>query len=279
MKRKRKAAQKDFVLGDLPATRPAQYFDIFRERFSTIAWISFLTGLFFLPFLLVLFFKDFHLLSVVASLENPDEETVQQARLFANLIYGGGEVIAIALFAFLFSGVVQIFKEMLWNEPIFLKEDFKEGLKSQGLRFVIAFAFVALAKFLINLSFSTIIQMVLSALLVAFFIPIALWFSLQSVYYRLSFFDTLKNALKLSIRTYPVTLLAMGLMMAPFWAFETYLTKVSFLGAFGGMLLMSFLWISPLSFAFLSFSCAVFDRYINEDFYPSFYRKGLRENP
>lgn len=275
-RRKIKTASRDFEESDLPASRLAQYFSIFKERFRTIMWFSFLTSLFFLPFLFVLFFKDFHLLAVTSNLENPDESTLQQARVYANLLYGGGEVLALTLFGFLFSGVIQIFRQLLWDEPIFLKEDFREGLKSSGLRFVASFLFIAFARFLTNLSLFPFLQILLSVILIAFFAPIALWFSLQSVYYRSSFMDTLKNAMKLSIRTYPFTLLFMGLIIAPLWAMETYLSKISLFGAFGGMLLLSFVWIAPLSLAFLSFACAVFDRYINEDYYPEYYRKGLR---
>ena len=81
-RRKIKTASRDFEENDLPASRLAQYFSIFKERFRMIAWLSFLTSLFFLPFLLVLFFKDFHLLAVTSNLENPDESTLQQARVF-----------------------------------------------------------------------------------------------------------------------------------------------------------------------------------------------------
>lgn len=271
--RKLKCTVNDFTELNLPGTRKQVFSDCYKEHFSVIFRIGLLCMLFFIPILVVTFMRDVYLINAIESLEEQTTEKLTAVYYSANAIYGFANLFAFTLFATLLSGVVRVIRQLLWGEPLFFRDDFKNGVKSDALRFAVTALIISLLNYILNLLDNSIITYVLYGTFIAVVLPIAMWTLLQSVYYSLKLSATVKNAAIYYIRTFPATLLLIACTAVPFWLVGVIpIIAVKYMA----LILMAVFFVPPLTMVWILYACHTFDKYINKEHYPSIYRKGMR---
>lgn len=271
--KKMKCTANDFTEQNLPGTRKQVFFDCYREHFSLIFRIGLLCMLFLIPVLVVAFMRDVYFIHAISSLEEQTTEKMMAVYYSANAIYGFANIFAFALFAALFSGIVRVIRQLLWGEPLFFWDDFKNGIKSDALRFAVIAFLLALMDYLLNLLDNSMMTYALFGTFIAVVLPIAMWVLLQSVYYSLKLSGILKNAAIYHIKTFPVTLLLIACTAVPFWLVGVIpIIAVKYLV----FTLLAVFGVLPLAMTWLLYACHTFDRYVNKEHYPSIYRKGMR---
>ena len=269
--KKKKAAEKDFTALDLPRNHRAMFFDAIKQRFPTFFALCLWSLLFSLPFIVAKFAHVYQVSASIASGVEPAE-----ARLAAHLLFGPIEALTFALYALLFAGLAKIMKNLAWNDPVFFKEDFFEGIKENGARYGLTGALFALSFFSLGFLSNAILSAVIEGFILIVLAPIALWFLASSLYYDLGVLSTCGNAAKLYVRTALWTLLVVALLYFPFALVERFVPSF-FLSAI--LFLVFFLvLVVPVSFAFLHYAVSIFDRFINKENFPAFYRKGLSKD-
>lgn len=273
--KKMKCTQDDYTASDLPLTRKDVFFECYKERFSLIFKIGLICLLSLLPAFLVKFTKDLYIISAISSLTEPTEEAILNIYYSANAVYGLFEVGAFVVFGVLFAGVVQILRQMLWNEPIFFCDDFKNGLKSNAVRFGTSAFILAMINYLLNMLTESLWTYILSGGFIALILPVAVWFGLQNIYYRVSVVASIKNAILMYTKTLPATVLLFVATIIPFWLATSVINFV-FIKLIV-LLVMGLFYVVPLTMCWILYALHIFDKYINQEQYPEIYRKGMRK--
>ena len=273
--KKMKCTQEDYTASDLPLTRKDVFSECYKEHFSLIFKIGLVCLFILLPAFLVMFTKDLYIISAISSLTEPTEEAILNIYYSANAVYGLFEVGAFVVFGVLFAGVVQILRQMLWNEPIFFGDDFKNGLKSNAVRFGTSAFILAMINYLLNMLTESLWTYILSGGFIALILPIAVWFGLQNIYYRVSVVAGIKNAILMYTKTLPATVLLFVATIIPFWLATSVINFV-FIKLIV-LLVMGLFYVVPLTMCWILYALHIFDKYINQEQYPEIYRKGMRK--
>ena len=273
--KKMKCAQEDYTASDLPLTRKDVFFECYKERFSLIFKIGLVCLLSLLPAFIVMFMKDLYIISATSTLPEQTEEAILNIYYSANAVYGLFEVGAFVVFGVLFAGVVQILRQMLWNEPIFFGDDFKNGLKSNAVRFGTSAFILAMINYLLNMLTESLWTYILSGGFIALILPVAVWFGLQNIYYRVSVVASIKNAILMYTKTLPATVLLFVATIIPFWLATSVINFV-FIKLIV-LLVMGLFYVVPLTMCWILYALHIFDKYINQEQYPEIYRKGMRK--
>ena len=80
--------------------------------------------------------------SLVASIDFEKEvDIIKNDILKIELVYSALIIVSSVIFFVGLSGVMKIYKRLVWREPIFIKDDFFLGVKENGLGFII-FGFI-----------------------------------------------------------------------------------------------------------------------------------------
>ncbi len=275
MAKKMKSRASDYTENDFPLSRKDVFLEAYRERFSLLLRLGLLALVFAIPHLLLSFWRDYAVAATYAKATEQTAETYAKIATETSVVYGLGYLITLPLAAFLFAGILQVLRQLLWNVPVFLGDDWKQGVKENGWRLALsAFAF-ALLYYELNFIAGTYLEYAIRALVLLLFAPWALWLLSEHYYYELKFGESLKNAVLFYVRTVPFTLLFVFLAIIPFWACDRFLSYLGVKQLVEGVLLLFYL--VPWAMAWLLYACHVFDRYINRDYYPEYYRKGMRK--
>lgn len=271
--KKLKCRTEDYTEADFPATRKEVFLECFREHFSLILKTCFLCLACFLPMIFVEMFSDLHLAAAIKELgDNPDEQLVASVVNFVNLVYGGIEVIAFAIFAFFMSGITQVVRQLCWNEPVFFGDDFKTGLKINGIKFVLVSLLASLTDYAASVT-NTGLSYVLIPMSYVITLPIAIWYLLQTVYYNVGAKNGIKNGVLFYVKTFPITLLLLFLTVAPSFFITNFL--FNFTAKYVLYLLITVVYFVPMLMVWLLYACHIFDKYVNKTNYPDVYRKGM----
>lgn len=125
---KKKNNNQDFTYESLPKTRREQFFQILRDNFPLLLKIGLFCLLFLLPFLVSFFLKESYQRSLGDDLSLTVEK--QQSMMISfEIIFNAIYIPCLMVFFVGLGGVLKILRRLIWNEPIFFKEDFLLGLK------------------------------------------------------------------------------------------------------------------------------------------------------
>lgn len=272
--RELKRSFRDFTVDDLPQTRKEVFFSRYKEHFSLLLKVGLVCLAIFIPIILVSYFKESYLLNALENLEEQTKENIDAIFFGAELIYGIMRIFALTLFAALFSGVVQILRQTLWDEPVFFGDDYKNGFQSNAFKFGVTGFLLATVGFLINLYSASMIRYVLNGVFIAFILPVAIWFALQGIYYKQGVISSVKNAEVLYLKTVPVTVLLLLFTIVPFWLVENFITLL--IVRYLVLIALALFYIVPLTMCWLLYACSVFDTLVNKQHNPEIYRKGMK---
>lgn len=273
MRSKDNVRANDFENKERPSTRLKQFFDIFRHRFVDILKISLLQAVFNMPLIvsLVLFYILVRNSSSFASLNT------------VFLIQGAVMVVALPIAFIGLSGSFYCFKKMCYVEGEYASSSFFNGMREEwkkglliGLLPGISYALMIIGSFYAYY-YLTQINPTIAGLSIAILVTQALVVSMVSYYsiaqvvvYSNKLRYVLKNSFIMSLIRFPVNLLVFiihpGIIVALFAIMEITM--------YVGVVLLIFL-VGIGHLLWVTNCLAAFDKFINQENYPDFYRKGL----
>ncbi len=274
--KKKERKKDDFLVSSLPSSRKEQFFDIWKHNFPLLSAIGMVLFLFLLPLLASYFFKDISLFA--AQNDILSEEAKQSAYFFANFLFYIFSSISIIIFSIGLSGVLPILKNLCYNEPIFFKEDFKEGIKTNFKPFLflgLIAGIIALAEGLIGLFFEGApwFEGVLFGINVILVFPIIFTSCFLSLFYENPFISTITKGASLYLRHVPLLLATLLTFLLPllFDYIPSMIIKYP-------LLIALIIVYEPASLLFAICShLHYFDEDINLSQFPDHYHRGLAD--
>ena len=195
---KQKAATNDFEYSNLPSNRRGVFFDIIKIHWRLIIAIGGLLLLGLLPTLAILFFRDNYCLGLVISMNEENKEIHLMYAKYAHVIASVAVWLSLYIFAIVFSGLMRVYRQLVWYEPLFFKEDFIKGIKDNYKPVAITFTFFGMMFVACNLTtFFTdnlIVKAIPVALSLVFLLPPLTLALYQSAIYSGKYSQLLKNA-------------------------------------------------------------------------------------
>lgn len=264
---KKEPKKVDFIEEQLPSSRPALFWDVIKNEFRKLFFVSFALLVFALPFLALRFFCDFYAYGLLS--KGQDATWPRYIFLVANpfccLIFGIG-----------LGGCLRIIKRLCYLQPVFLWEDFRLGVKQNGKQ-------SALTCFLIGLFFSaTYVLHILHPDSLLWDIPFGL-FALM-VYPGLLFAfviistyttkvgETFSLSFKLYFRSFLTSLVPLAAFCLPF--FFEYVPDLILKYI---LILVFVIFLSPLYLLGLFlYESYLLDKYVNKEKYPELVDRGIR---
>ena len=278
-----KYRSQDFSLNDLPMTRRAQFFDLFKTEWKTLLLIGLFILLFSIPYLTLDGFHWFIRINLPAELQSQgnDEETIYKALQFTEMMYELLLIPALMIFIIPIAGASRVLKRMIHGEGILFKDDFIEGIKINIKHFLILTFIYAFLRFTAQFIYiyignmpiiSEIVRGVAMGVLYVLFVPILLFMFAQAAIYKMNLWINFKNSYRLAIKSILVM-----------WIFSFIIFGVYFLEYIQnivlkeGICIILILVFAPIYLLSLSlYTMSRFDKFINEEYYKEIYRKGLR---
>lgn len=275
-----KRAARDFTAGDLPATRPAVFFDCWKIRHRLLFGLGGILLLFLLPLLISRFGRDVMCASVAAA-DMADEAARNAAILNIRLWFRLIDIPCILILSVGLSGALRVVRQLAWGEGVFFREDFLTGIRQNGRAVAglsaAAALWLLLTEYIGTLSGSAgglrYLPLISGVLLL---VPVALLFFFEVGVYTAKPTALIKNALILYFRTAPATLAAAAALLLPAVVCAVLdgvgtplFAKYLFLPAYAVLLLPG-----TLLGEFL-YCASVFDRHINQKYHPEEVDRGI----
>ena len=271
--RKEKIRQTDYEQSERPATRFKQFFDIFRHRFLELIKLSLLQAVFVLPLLVTIFL--FWILIKNAS--------TMQAAMMVFLIQGGSLMISLPIAFVGLTGSFYALKKLAYAEGEFASSSFFLGLREEWKKGLLigfiaglsgAIAVIGMYYFLVFPSdISTVVKGFGIAIVIIqlILVLIVCYYSLaQLVIYSNTLRHLFKNSIIMGLIRFPINLGLLILYPGGFIALVCIMPLTMYIGL-GLMILTSvfghLIWMMN--------AMTAFDKYINKEQFPDYYRKGL----
>lgn len=271
--RKEKIRQDDYKQRERPKTRLKQFFDIFKHRFLELVKLSLLQTVFNMPLLVTIFL--FWML--VTSATSPGD------LLTIFLIQGGSLIISLPISSIGLTGSFYSLKKLAYAEGEYASSSFFLGLREEWKKGILIglIAGVSAAIAVIGLYFFLFAAQGLNNAMLGFGIAICIIQLIivlivcyhclsQVVVYENKFRYLLKNSFIMTLMRFPINLGLLILYPGIFIALVCIMQYTMF----AGLALM----IVGAAFGHLMWllNClSAFDKFINKDQFPDYYRKGL----
>lgn len=271
-------ARSDFNSKFLPKTRKEAFFDILKMHYGLLLKLGLIILLFLVPLLLILINRDLYISKIYQEFksnnidENDFNTLYKSTYVFTSLL----EIPAFILFGLGLSGVIKVYRRIIFYEPIFFKEDFFSGIKEN----ILSVSVILLLFGLISLS-TNIIRLNTDLFVVLRYLPYAVSYVLiyptlllsltMLPIYNANVFSIIRDALKLLFKSFLKTILFAFLLFV-----VILITLISSIYAEYVLLLIYIVFVLPIFIlAFYMNSTDVFDKYVNSEYHKEIYRKGL----
>lgn len=271
-------AKSDFNSKFLPKTRKEAFFDILKMHYGLLLKLGLIILLSLIPLLFVLINEDIYLSKIYQDFklgnisEDEFNNLYKSAYIFTSLL----EIPAFILFGLGLSGVIKVYRRIVFYEPVFFKEDFFSGIKEN----ILSVSIILLIFGLVSLS-TNIIRLNTNLFVVLRYLPYAISYVLiyptlllsltMLPIYKANVFSIIRDALKLLFKSFLKTILFAFLLFV-----VMLITLISSIYAKYVILLIFIVFIIPiLVLAFYMNSVDVFDKYVNSEYHKEIYRKGL----
>lgn len=272
--RKLKCSFQDYTEDDLPLTRKDVFFNCYKERFSVLLKLGLICLALIIPFVIVSLLKELYVTNALEALVDKTEENIASLYFGAELVFGSIKIVCYVIFAVFFAGITQILRQLFWDEPLFFGDDFKNGLKSNSLRFTVTVLILAIMNFLLNLYARNVLKYILNGIFVSVIFPVAVWYMLQGIYYKSKTLSAIKSAEILYIKNIPATLILVICTILPFWLVESFISLL--IVRYAVLLVLALFYVVPLTMCWMLYACHTFDKLVNKEQNPEIYRKGMR---
>lgn len=272
----RKVAAKDFNKNSLPKNRKEQFFDIVKNRQFEFFKVGLILLIFFLPLIASIVLKDISILSI-SSIEGATKEDISSMIFSTNIIYNAMVFVSIIILSIGLAGIMKIFKELIYSEPVFFKEDFVQGIKENIKSYIVISIIVGLLVAVSNISYiiidNKVLQVIPTAINYALIFPACLIAVFLTSIYNNKMFVTIKTSYALFIRYFPQVLLSYVLVILMVFLKLIPLTYffVKYI-----VLVFAFVFYYPtIIFGCYIFQVSVYDKNFNKTQFVEYYRKGL----
>lgn len=279
---KTKQSATEFEMNQLPHNRKQVFWDVIKLHWRMLLVLSLVLLVGLLPLLTCLFIRDQYALVLAARVNDgtmsPENRLATLKIVF--LICAGACWVCLYIFALAVCIVVRFVRQLIWYEPIFVKEDIAMGIKNgyKGAAICSTFAgiIIVVHRLMLFVTDNVFVQIIPVAIFIPFIaLPLLLAF-IQSTIYIGSFSQMLKNAIAMYIKEAPIVLLFGLLLFTPllFTMLEQFLI-VKYI------VVVVYIYLFELAFIMM-FSLGsnyIFDKYINKEQFPQMYKKGLYVEP
>lgn len=275
-----KRAAKDFTADELPASRPAVFFDCWRVRYRLLLALGGILLLFCLPLFISHLTCDALCASLAASGEG-DEAARAAAVISLRLLFRLIDIPCWLILSVGLSGTVRVVRQLVFGEGVFLREDFFTGVRQNGGVYLGVFFFASLWLLLTEYSGALLGSAGGFAYLPLFsgvllLVPTGILLLAEAAVYRATVGGLLKNAVILYFRSVPTTLAAAITVLFP-------AVVCTILDAVGVMIFIKYIFLAvyavlllPATVMGVFLYCAfVFDRHINAKYHPEEVDKGI----
>ena len=275
--KKQKYAKEDFKYSSLPNTRKDAFKDVYRNNFSTIMKCGISLLLFSLPLIIFIVIMDIWQIGIVNS--GYDEEVLRGVILWWNLTLHLGSVLLVYLILVGFCGVLRVIKLLIWQEGIDYLYDFKVGIKENFKHFSLFYLFASLfyiATCLVKLFLlAPLVGLALIIVYLLMFIPLFMWGILSVNVYQTRLKEYIKNSAFFFSRTIGISFVFLILIVWPFFSIYLPVNMYTIMYKAPVVSILILFYYPCLLIVLSLYSCSKFDKYINQDNFPDYYRKGL----
>lgn len=265
---------KDFDKSDLPSTRKEQFFDLLKHRFFFLLGLGVILLLFFIPLFASIVYKDLAILGINQS--NMEANEKSSSLFFISLLFSFLVMMGLLIFSIGLAGVMKLLKQLIYDEPIFFKDDFLSGIKENFKSFLL----ISFLTGLLNLISNTIailfdnvliVKILFPALNFALFYPVLFVCIFLSSTYSNNLMTTIKSSIVIYIKHFPTVFLCFVLTYG-----VTFFQYIDIMLLKYLLILFVLLIYFPILFlaSYLN-QIRIYDSLINKDQFPSYYLKGL----
>ena len=279
---KTKQSATEFEMNQLPHNRKQVFWDVIKLHWRMLLVLSLVLLIGLLPLLTCLFLRDQYALILTSRVNDGSmspEDRLATLKV-AYLICAGACWLCLYIFAIAVCIVLRFIRQLIWYEPIFIKEDISTGLKNgyKGAAICATFAgiIIVVHRLMLFVSDNVFVQIIPVAIFIPFIaLPLLLAF-IQSTIYIGSFSQMIKNAIAMYIKEAPIVLLFGLLLLSPllFSIMEQFII-VKYI------VVVVYIYLFEVAFIMM-FSLGanhIFDKYINKEQFPQMYKKGLYVEP
>ena len=275
---KRKVASKDFNISDLPSNRKEVFFDCIKNRYRYLFYCGLIVFITIIPIIIIYFLKNIYLGALLEELNqgNITNDDYKSGMMTYLLIYDGLIVLSSFIVSLSISGLTRVVRQIAWEEPLFFFKDFGDGIK-MNYKHISIHLFVLALIYMVS-DISIYIQMrfaLLSYIPYGIFyliaIPMSLYNISQTNVYLISNIKATKNSILFLFKSVPVCIL-----------FSAILALALFVGFIPNIAIKILVYILlvillfPLYYlAWFLYSCSIFDKYLNVNYYPEIVDKGI----
>ena len=277
-KKRQKAADVEFTEEQLPHNRRQQFFDCTKVRFTLFLQAGLILLLFLVPCIILGVYRDFTLIGFAARLKAGEitRDMYDKMQTSVNLVISAINIVCLVIASLGVAGIVRVFRRLVWGEAVFFKQDFIAGIKANGKSYTLIFFLSGVVCFIDNLvaSFqfpSELVKYIPWGISIVLLLPIALFVLAQTLIYTNKAGVLLKNSGVLYIKSAPVTILFLLVLVLPAAAQFIPLVFVKF----ALYVLLIVLALPFYIFALLLYDVSLFDRFINREQYPELYKRGI----
>ncbi len=285
MFKRKKWADVDFTTDKMPSSRPQVFFDVYKNRFSTMLLLGLVLLLFCLPAIIAAAIFNVKIYEIRLSFSQGAISEIEFLKNVAQL-ENGKNVFLILGFFFVFLGVCgafEVLRRLVWQEGLFFGHDFfkgvKDGVKSSAICALVSGLLNYAANATLNLSSASedfAVNLATAAAFGGLVIALSLipFIFTQSTIYDLPFSHKVKNAFLLSMRTAYISIPLALLYIAP-------IVILNFVGNLAYFILLAtlpILFYTPLVLVNILYCDSVLDEYVNKENFPQIYKKGIYQD-
>ena len=207
---RKRMADKDFSISDLPSNRKEVFFDCLKVRFNILLRCGMSFFIYCIPLIACLIFKGIYIGDAQRMLANGEmtEETFAVSIRSVTALFDLGIVVSSLILAVSISGISRIIRQLAWEEHVFYKRDFFDGVKKNYkhiFKVVLVFAIIySLSDMLLVSQISSSLLKILPELIIALlFVPVMLYsISLMNVYNIKYFITNIRKFIELMSLSY-----------------------------------------------------------------------------
>lgn len=281
-KRKPKVAKIDFTEASLPHSRRDVFRDVLKNRWKDLLKLGALLLLFSLPLLVFGAVGEINAANIYAEYKNGviSAETCASEVAASNGAFALIKIIGYIIFSVGIAGSARVLRQIIWDEPLFFSEDFKDGIKIYGGQFALAMFLYGLCSYT-AVFFSSAANGILYAIALGLGVFILLpamffWLSERTVYAN-KIGENIRNGFMFYVRTLFKSIGMLLLAFLPFileYVLE-FFGLYNFIFKYSYLLICTFLFLPLGIMLWLLYTYSVFDKYINAELFPEILHKGF----
>lgn len=281
-KRKPKVAKIDFTEASLPHSRRDVFRDVLKNRWKDLLKVGALLLLFSLPLLVFGAVGEINAANIYAEYKNGaiSAETCASEVAASNGAFALIKIIGYLIFSVGIAGSARVLRQIIWDEPLFFFEDFKDGIKIYGGQFALAMFLYGLCSYT-AVFFSSAANGILYAIALGLGVFILLpamffWLSERTVYAN-RIGENIRNGFMFYVRTLFKSIGMLLLAFLPFileYVLE-FFGLYNFIFKYSYLLICTFLFLPLGIMLWLLYTYSVFDKYINAELFPEILHKGF----